>query len=283
MNIPTKGSILATLDFLFLHEKSDTNGRPFFLILFFVLVLCLNPVDLIAQSKVDSPSNGRQIFTNHCGRCHGMHGAGGTGPSLQRPTLVRAPDDEALASIIENGIPGTGMPGSWMLSPDEISEVITHVRNLGKTVQEPITGDAAQGKVIFELKGACITCHIVEGKGGSLGPELTAVGLRRGAAYLGEAIQHPGKSKPLDSLGFTTYQVVEAEHSNGQMVRGIRINEDSFSIQIRDAANQIYSLRKRDLKSLRAHKDESLMPSFQETFSPEEIENLVAFLASLKN
>lgn len=252
------------------------------------LILCLLtglfPLILFAQSNpAGDISRGRLLFSNHCGRCHGLKGGGGTGPSLQRPTLLRAPDDEALASIIMNGIPGTGMPGSWMLGPEEVTDLIAFVRRLGETATEPITGNATKGKELFIGKGACLTCHIVDGEGNSLGPELTGVGLRRGAGYLRQAIQHPGKEKPVDRRGFATYLVVEVELKDGRRLRGVRINEDTFSIQIRDAANQIHSFRKDALKSLRAQKDESLMPSFRETFTPEEVDHLVAFLASLKN
>ena len=253
-------------------------------LLLFSLLTTLLPIILPAQTKTpDDLSRGRLLFSNHCGRCHGLKGGGGTGPSLQRPTLVRAPDDEALASIIMNGIPGTGMPGSWMLGPEEVMDLIAFVRQLGETATEPITGNVNKGRELFMGKGACLTCHIIDGEGNSLGPELTGVGLRRGANYLRQAIQHPGKEKPVDSRGFATYLVVEVELKDGRRVRGVRIKEETFSIQLRDAANQIHSFRKDELKSLRAQKDESLMPSFRETFTPEEIDHLVAFLASLKN
>lgn len=250
----------------------------------FVLVTILTsmiPGILFSQLTPKETVEAQRLFANHCGRCHGLKGGGGTGPSLQRSMLVHAPDDESLASIISYGIPGTGMPGSWMLSPAEIQILVIHVRQLGKTVEAPVKGDKSRGKELFVQKGACLTCHIVKGKGGSLGPDLTGIGQRRGPDYLREAIQHPGKNKPLDARGFLTYLVVEAELKTGTRVRGVRINEDSFSIQIRSADNQIHSFRKNDLKTLHIRQEESLMPSFENTFSPEEINNLTAYLSGL--
>ncbi len=251
-----------------------------FSVLFFFTLLNWTPLSVLAQSNL-SLEKGQKIFRNYCGRCHGLEGGGGTGPSLQRPTLVRAPDDGRLAAIIQYGIPGTGMPGSWMLSPEDVRHLVTFVRQLGKTGQQPISGDVAKGKILYSEKGACYTCHIIAGKGNSLGPELTDVGLRRGPEYLREAIQHPGKESPLDSRGFVTYLVVEVTLKDGRSIRGVRINEDTFTLQIRDANNRIHSFRKRDLQSHRSFHDESLMPSFQQTFSPKELDHLVAFLASL--
>lgn len=245
------------------------------------MLIGLLPEPVFSQSQKNTQA--QTLFTNHCGRCHGMQGGGGTGPSLQRPNLIHAPDDEALASVITYGISGTGMPGSWMLSPTDVADLVVYVRELGKAEQEVITGDIEQGKILFEQKGACLTCHIVQGNGRGLGPELTRVGMQRGPTYLQEAIQHPGKNKPLDAKGFLTYLVVEVEPKTGEVVRGVRINEDSFTIQIRSADNQIHSFRKKELKSLHIRQEESLMPSFENAFSPEEINHLTAYLTSLTN
>src|SRR5688500_3751936 len=62
-------------------------------------------------------TRGQKVYMVHCARCHGMLGRGGVGPSLARPVLTQAPDLKSLVGLIENGIPGTAMPPSWML-PD---------------------------------------------------------------------------------------------------------------------------------------------------------------------
>lgn len=63
---------------------------------------------------------GRQLFSVHCARCHGMQGDGGEGPSLQRARLKHVSDDESLFEVINDGIQGTGMPGTWAPNDDEI-------------------------------------------------------------------------------------------------------------------------------------------------------------------
>ena len=69
---------------------------------------------------------------------------------------------------------------------------------------------------------------------------------------------------------------------DGRRLGGVRINEDTFSIQFRDSANRIHSFNKSELAEL--HKDwgKSLMPSYRELFSKEELDDVVAFLVSLR-
>jgi mono/diheme cytochrome c family protein len=77
---------------------------------FFILLLLISSVSVLAQDESVEIIEGQKLFRIHCGRCHGMLGAGGTGPSLRRPYLPRASTDEKLAYVIANGIEGTGMP-----------------------------------------------------------------------------------------------------------------------------------------------------------------------------
>ena len=51
-----------------------------------------------------------------------------------------------------------------------------------------------RGRELFESRGGCSTCHTVGGFGTDLGPDLSAVGTRRGAGYLYESLIDPGAS-----------------------------------------------------------------------------------------
>jgi putative heme-binding domain-containing protein len=233
------------------------------------------------ENKDDLLGSGKALFQRHCGRCHGMLGAGGTGPSLQRSYLPRASTDEQLTNLISNGIPGTGMPSIWILTDPEIKQIASYVRAIGKESDQVISGNVENGKSLFK-NSICSTCHIVSGEGGSLGPELTSIGSKRGAKYLAAALTHPGKNKPLNADGFLDFLVVSIKLKNEEMITGIRLNEDTFSIQIKDASNQIYSFQKSDIVSIEKVKDRSLMPSFTDQFSKDEMNDLVAYLNSLR-
>src|SRR5215468_9717622 len=147
--------------------------------------------DMVAKLTAGDIAQGSRLFIGHCAYCHAMGGTGDRGPSLTRPDLLRAPDNPALFKLIKNGIEGSEMPGAWQMTDHEIWQVAGYVRSLGRTQTGPVPGDPARGKSIFEGKGACSSCHIVNGSGGALGPDLSKVGSRRSPAYLGKALTDP--------------------------------------------------------------------------------------------
>src|ERR1035438_7484397 len=149
-------------------------------------------VHALAQSPSDAAA-GRRIFESQCALCHGQTGGGGRGPALNRPKLETAPDDEALRKLISEGL--RDMPGAWQLHPDEVAGVAAYVRTLGALPQETVPGDAARGARIYAANG-CGGCHMVAGQGAGFGPELTAIGARRSAAFLRRTILKPGETLP---------------------------------------------------------------------------------------
>jgi len=215
---------------------------------------------------------GKLLFERHCALCHGMDGRGRRGPSLRRRKLVRAADDQALKSLIENGIPPE-MPEAWFLSKGEIASVAAYVRTLGNAPEETLPGDPARGKAIYARSG-CSACHILGGEGSGFGPDLTEVGGRRASARLRETLENPAKTLPENFL------LIEATTDSGQTTRGIRLNEDTFSIQVKDQQGNIYSFRKSDLRNLKKLRGESPMPAYASVFSSAELDDLVNFLAA---
>ncbi len=234
---------------------------------------------LTAQSRPLSNADaselaaGKRIFDAQCAWCHGTDGTGGAGPSLQRPNLRHASTDADLTAIVKNGIAGTEMPGfQWSLTDTMTWRTAAYVRSLGRRPAEPVRGDATRGAAIIRSKG-CQTCHVIAGRGTSLGPELTAIGALRGPAYLRESIVKPEAAHP------PGYLVVRAASRVGGEVRGIRVDEDVFWIHIRDAAGTLHVLEKKQLQRLDRELTGTLMPSYA-SLSADELDNLVAYLAS---
>jgi putative heme-binding domain-containing protein len=228
-------------------------------------------------------TQGQRLFERQCARCHGLKGAGGEGPSLTRARLRHAADEKALAEVIKDGIVGTEMEGAWQLGDRELGQVAAYVWSLGRTevAAVPVPGDPAKGKMLFE-KGDCTKCHTVRGKGGCLGPDLTEIGARRGPAYLRQSLHEPGTTMPVDANGFLAFLVVQAVTHDGRIVRGLRVNEDTFTIQIRDGEGRIHSFQKRDLAELKREDGGSLMPSYKTTIATADFDDLIAYLASLR-
>jgi putative heme-binding domain-containing protein len=219
---------------------------------------------------------GKRIFDGQCAWCHGANGAGGTGPMLQQATLRHAPTDTALVEIIRGGIPGTEMP-SFALGLTERTawQTAAYVRSLGRTAARIVAGDALRGAVIYQSAG-CGSCHAIGGQGGTLGPDLTAIGAIRGAGHLRESIVNPAATHP------PGYLVVRATTASGREVRGVRVNEDVFWIHIRDAGGNVHALEKADLSRLDRELDGTLMPSYASRLSAGELVDLVAYLSALR-
>jgi cytochrome c oxidase cbb3-type subunit 3 len=229
--------------------------------------------------------NGQQLFQTLCARCHGMLGEGSEGPSLTRPNLAHASDDAALVSLIVGGIPGTGMPGSRQLRGQDGHDVAAYVRSLGELPPEEMPGDAIAGAQVYKSIGNCSGCHILNGEGFGIGPELSNVGQRRTAAYLRRSVTSPEADQPrlVDRFrgslqAFLTVRIV----SEIGAYEGMRINEDAFTVQMRDMAGEIYSFKKSDLISYEKVEGHSLMPGYNSVLNEKQIDDVVSYLMSLK-
>jgi cytochrome c oxidase cbb3-type subunit 3 len=241
----------------------------------------------LSTSPSDLAAGGR-LFQIHCALCHGPRGEGGKGPTLALPSLPRATDDTALRRIISSGLTGTEMPGSQLPAP-AIAQLAAFVKSLGQLPPERIPGDPARGAQLYATKGACATCHSIHGRGHSFGPDLTVIGQRRSAAYLRRALTEPSADVPQSSTPYRSdvslpenFLFVRAVTRDGRALAGIRLNEDAFSLQIRDAAGRIHSVFKSDLAEFHRDRGFSPMPAYGAVFTSPEIDDLVAYLVSLR-
>ncbi len=248
------------------------------------ILLALTVSRASAQSATDVQT-GKVLFGHLCVTCHGFDGAGGAGPPLNRAKLVNAPDDAALRAIIADGIPNRGMPRVRRTLDSEQRALVAYVRSLGRTARPPARGNAQKGSELY-AKLNCAACHIVKGQGGTLGPELTDIGVQRGPQYLRQALVEPGAALPNSTLrvqgpGYSEFLPVRAVMKDGAEVRGIRVNEDLFTIQLRDQSGKFHSIRKTNAEVIRKEPNTSLMPSFAGRMSEAELDDLVAYLSSL--
>jgi putative heme-binding domain-containing protein len=247
-------------------------------------LLLLHP--LWAQTDADIPDKnpytsqtdverGKRLFGINCAPCHGPEGNGGRGANLARPKLPRAADDKALFFIIRDGIQNTEMPGAWSLSDHEIWQVSAHVRTLGRLAPEKVAGDPRNGRGLFRSKG-CVGCHTVGVEGGRVGPALTEIGERRSSAYMRDAILDPPAHLPED---FTMAEIIG---TGGRNITGIILSEDTYSVQLRDLSDNLHSLWKRDLTKFEKHTDRTPMPAYRGRLTDTELDDLIAYLASLR-
>jgi cytochrome c oxidase cbb3-type subunit 3 len=238
-----------------------------------------------AQDQATAPSNpfdtpegvtqGGALFQTHCSYCHGARGEGGRGADLTNGQYRHGGSDANLFTSVRNGIPGTEMP-PVRATDDEVWKMVAFVKRLGTAgLREKAPGDPAAGKAVYESKGGCAVCHSIGREGGSLGPDLIDVGRRRDLKYLEESLVSPEADVPL------RYRAIQVVTKSGQTVAGIRLNEDDISIQLRDQKDNLRSFLKENLSEIR-HDKPSLMPAYGSVLSKKEIEDVVAYLSSLR-
>jgi len=238
------------------------------------------------QAPMADQAQGKKLFDGMCARCHGLEGTGDEGPALNRPTLTRAGTDEALREVIRDGIPDRGMPRVRRLTGNEVNQLVAYVRSLGRAAATTSSGNAERGRAIYAKLG-CASCHIVGGQGGSFGPDLSEIGVSRGPAYLRQSFLGPAEalprgSSPIPGRGFTEFLPVRIVTADGREVRGVRINEDPFTIQLRDMSNRFHSFRKSETKEIEKEFGKSLMPSYRGKLTDAEVDDLVAYLSGLR-
>ena len=239
-------------------------------------VMLLLAGDAFAQpAATQNIAAGKAVFDAQCAWCHGAGGDGGTGPNLHG-RLRHATRLDTVVDIITNGIAGTDMPSFRLgLTERGTRQAAIYVLSLSRTASLLGPGNAERGAAVYQSSG-CASCHIVEGRGGILGPELTGIGGRRGQVYLREAVVKPAASHP------PGYLVVRAVPINGAEVRGIRVNEDVFWIHIRDASGQVHALQKSELARVDRELEATLMPSYESRLSGAQLDDLVAYLGTLR-
>ena len=242
----------------------------------FLAIQMVVGVDPTGRPKVTAQEveRGRALFQAQCAYCHGADGAGGRGANLARPVLRRASTDDALFRVVNRGIPGTGMPGNAM-STREVWQVVAYVGSLGRLRREPPPGDAVRGAEVYRDQG-CAGCHTVAGRGGPTGPDLTDVGARSSPAFIRRSLVDPAADLP------PGFMQVRAVTTTGQRLSGVRVNEDTFSIQFRDASGALHSYFKDQLLEFAREAPGTPMPSYRERLEPSRLDDLVAYLVSLE-
>jgi cytochrome c oxidase cbb3-type subunit III len=233
---------------------------------------------------------GEYQFRSNCAFCHGLGArGGGRGPDLTRANKRHGTSDAEIFHNIHDGIPGTAMPAATNggigvgMSDEEIWQVVTYIRSVEKKVSAAGTGDAAHGKELFYGAAACGTCHMVNGKGGRLGPDLSATGSSRSFESLMESVRNPSKrlaegiSEPLKDFS-QEYETVTVVTAEGTKLQGVVLNEDSFTVQMLDTREQLHSFEKSKLRSYEKTR-ESLMPAYDaKTLPDKDLKDLIAFL-----
>src|SRR4029434_8388159 len=103
---------------------------------------------------------------------------------------------DTMIGITRNGVPTRAMPPNPFSEP-QANTIVAYVRSMlggrgaNTSLIASLTGDVARGKTVFEGKGNCVSCHAVNGAGGTSGPDLGAPAGGRGGGRGGAAAAPP--------------------------------------------------------------------------------------------
>lgn len=221
----------------------------------------------------ESIRSGMALYRIRCSDCHGLDARGYRGPDLIE-LLAGGATDAQVFDKIRQGVQGTEMPPSD--APDEeLLMVLAYLRNIGTVpLEEGPTGNVENGQRLFASQ--CASCHRVAGRGGRIGPDLSRIGAARSRAALIREIQTPTEWV---SPQFEAVTLVTRE---GQRIRGVKKNEDVFSIQIMDTRERIQGYVKADLQEVIYEKN-SLMPAYPPDRLPDsDLNDLLGYLSTLR-
>lgn len=242
--------------------------RPNIAVAAVLSAVLLSPL-LSAQNSPDI----EQTYATRCAACHGDDGAGtDMGPALSGSPAVRARSAQSLRTIIRNGVPSAGMP-AFDLPADTIEALATMIASWNAVAAKAVVpGDAAAGRQFFVSKGQCASCHLAQGEGAAIGPDLSDIALTLTVTELRDALLNP------DARIAPGYGLVSVRLHNGSTLRGFARSRGSFDLAIQDLKGAFHTLSLDDVASVTEEKT-SHMSAVKA--SADELRDVVAYLSRM--
>jgi putative heme-binding domain-containing protein len=258
-------------------------------------------------SDPQSVAEGARLFGANCGNayCHGAGGMGGGAPRLRDKGIEPA---YAFRSI-SNGIPRTSMPSfKSELSEEQIWKLVAFIISDSRTnpnsssavaanspsgeastssvkpteAGRPATsvGDPQAGKALFfdsARSRSCYACHLFNGEGTAIGPDLTAVAANKSARdlFLSIILPHDVKDSP--------YATITVLLRSGDRITGVKKEEDAESLKVFDTTELpaiLRTVQKENIAKIE-YSRESVMPTdYASSYTVKQLLDLVSFLKS---
>lgn len=207
-------------------------------------------------------------------------------PYTYKPPISLQPDDIKavllfLASQGEGEITPEQIMNPTGIAKEYFAKVIAaaDIGEGGGEVFEPyLIGDAEMGKEIFwgqNSKTPCGKCHMVNEKGGKVGPDITNVAATRTVKFIIESILKPSAEI---ASGFEPILILT---NDGKRVSGTKKGETDDSLSVAIETGEVIKFAKSDIKKWKKMK-KSIMPgNFRELLTVDDLHNVVAYLQSL--
>jgi PQQ-dependent dehydrogenase (methanol/ethanol family) len=135
-----------------------------------------------------------------------------------------------------------------------------------------VPGDAAAGRQFFVGKGGCTSCHIAQGQGAAIGPDLSDIAHTLTVDELRDALLNPG-ARVAPGYGLAAVRL-----RDGRTLRGFVRSRSSFDVAIQDLTGTFHALSLDDVASITDEKT-SHMPRV--TASADQLRDVIAYLSGL--
>jgi putative heme-binding domain-containing protein len=236
---------------------------------------------LLRSQPASTPAQtGQQIFGSTCAGCHGLDGRGGEhAPNIATSQKIQQLADSDIVRIIASGIPSAGMPAfGTSLKRDQIAAVVAYLRELGgKVASHPVAGNPENGREIF-ASAKCSDCHMMNGRGGFIGTDLSSYGANHSAAQIRNAIVDPAKNAE------SSHRPVLVIARDGRKYSGIVRNEDNFSLQLQSMDGTFHFFDKSNIARVDRQAKPLMPDDYGSTLSASNLDDLVSYLiANAKN
>ena len=150
---------------------------------------------------------------------------------------------------------------------EELEKLIAQRRAAFRAAQP----SASAGQAVFAKN--CIACHLIDGKGGLVGPNLAGLS-KRGIDRLVEDVLDPNRNVD------PAFRYSNVILKDGRLITGLQKKEEGEVLVFADTTGKQVPVKKSDIRQ-RIESPASLMPSnFAEIIAPEDFNNLMAYLLS---
>jgi cytochrome c oxidase cbb3-type subunit III len=248
-----------------------------------IIMLCIGvSFSQKPDAKTDSPSNqtsgqrsdqaSSALFASTCAVCHGSDGRGGErGPNIATDREMVRLSDSQLHDILNKGVLASGMPAFGFLGEDKIKALVQYLRDLqgiAGTGQAQLPGDPRAGEQLFFGAASCSSCHMINGRGGILGEDLTAYARGRSAEALRAAIVHPGEAGHL----------IEVVTSRSATYKGIIRAGDNFNIVLQSEDGAFHSIARNDISQMTISRQPLMPIDYASKLQSKQLDDLISYL-----
>jgi cytochrome c oxidase cbb3-type subunit 3 len=229
-----------------------------------------------ASNKGSAVNPAAAVFNSSCAVCHGSDGRGGErAPNIATKREIVNLSDAQLTVILNKGVLASGMPPFSYLGDEKIMQLVEYLRELqgvAGSSQAQITGDAGEGEKIFFAEGSCSRCHMIHGRGGFLGEDLSTYARGRSAEAIRAAIIHPG-----DSPGGADH-IVDIQTAGGNSYRGLIRSRDNFNVVLQGEDGAYHSLARDRIKKMVTDSQPLMPQDYGTKLDEQRINNLISYL-----